>query len=389
MSKRPRGTGSIYAHDGGWRVRVRENGRERAWQRPTYAAAAELLKELRIQREEGTPIRRLERQRPTVNAWLDQWLAQVAMARPRTHPFYSQKVAHVRPLIGTIAIDELDARDIRKTLNDLAAAEVSPTMLHHVYRSLSAACNAAVKERVIARNPCKEIAAPRRAEFEAQTLTVEQAQRLVSVAWHTRLGPLITVALATGMRAGELLALTWHDVDLKNGLLTVNKSVKWLPGGAHQAGSTKTRSSRRTVCVTGVALSALAEQRLYCLEARLAQPSFQNLVFPSVRGTYWIPSGRFVRDFRLLLSQAGCPQIRFHDLRHTAGLFMTRSVGLVVASRVLGHSHPSVTATFYGHAAPEDFSAAASAMSGMLGTASREPLGLDPIIRATAVKLGL
>ena len=87
MKTRARGTGSIYAHDGGWRVRVRENGRERAWQRPTYAAAAELLKELRIQREEGTPLRRLERQRPTVNAWLDEWLAQIAMARPRTHPF--------------------------------------------------------------------------------------------------------------------------------------------------------------------------------------------------------------------------------------------------------------------------------------------------------------
>ena len=276
----------------------------------------------------------------------------------------------MRPLIGSIALDELDARDVRQTLNDLAAAEVSPTMLHHVYRSLSAACNAAVKERVIARNPCKEIAAPRRAGFEAQTLTVEQARRLVDIAWGTRLGPLIVVALSTGMRAGELLALTWNDVDLKNGLLTVNKSVKWLPGGAHQAGSTKTRSSRRTVSVVGIALAALAEQRRYCAGARLAQPSFQNLVFPSVHGTYWIPSGRFVRDFRLLLSQAGCPQIRFHDLRHTAGLFMTRSVGLVVASRVLGHSHPSVTATYYGHAQPEDLSAAASAMSGMLGTAS-------------------
>ncbi len=64
MSKRARGTGSIYAHDGVWRVRIRENGRQRAWQRPTYVAAAELLKELRIQREEGVPVRRLDNHRP-------------------------------------------------------------------------------------------------------------------------------------------------------------------------------------------------------------------------------------------------------------------------------------------------------------------------------------
>src|SRR4029077_16132814 len=127
----------------------------------------------------------------------------------------------------------------------------------------------------------------------------------------------------------------------------------------HQAGATKTRSSRRSVRVVGIALDALAEQRHRCVEATLAAEvppivGGRDLVFPSVHGTYWIPSGRFVRDFRLLLSQAGCPRIRFHELRHTAGLFMTRSVGLVVASRVLGHSHPSVTATFYGHAAQED-----------------------------------
>jgi integrase len=368
VHRRARGTGSIYAYDGGWRVRIRENGRDRAWQRRTYAAAAELLKEIRIQREEGTPMRRLDNQRLTVNGWLDEWLAQVAMARPRTHPFYVQKLAHVRPSLGSVYMDELDARDIRKALTDLGSSGLSPTMLHHVYRSLSAALNAATKEHRIARNPCAEVAAPRRAEFEARTLTVEQAQRLVELAWDTRLGPLITVALSTGMRAGELLALTWDDVDVKAGVLTVNKSVKWLPGGAHRSGSTKTRSSRRAVRVEGIALEALAEQRHRCAEALLASPIGEglNLVFPSVHGTYWIPSGRFVRDFRTLLSQAGCPQIRFHDLRHTAGLFLTRSVGLVVASRVLGHSHPSVTATFYGHAAQEDFSAAAHAMSALI-----------------------
>jgi integrase len=211
--------------------------------------------------------------------------------------------------------------------------------------------------------------APKRASFEAKTLTAEQCQRLIEVSWNTRLGPLIAVALSTGMRAGELLALTWDDVDLVQGLITVNKSAHRIAGGVSNAGPTKTRSSRRTVQVVGVAVEALEEQRRRCVEARLVKPRLArlNLVFPGELSDYQVPSGSFVREYRAQLSRAGCPQIRFHDLRHTAGLFLTRSVGLVVASRVLGHSHPSVTATFYGHALQEDFTAAARAMNGMLG----------------------
>lgn len=89
-----------------------------------------------------------------------------------------------------------------------------------------------------------------------------------------------------------------------------------------------------------------------------------------------IPSGGFVREFRSLLIRADCPRIRFHDLRHTAGLFLTRSVGIVVASRMLGHSDPGITARLYGHAQAEDFTAAARAMGELLTPAVSEPPSL-------------
>jgi integrase len=369
VHRRARGTGSIYASGSGWRVRIRENGRERTWQVPTHEAGRALLKEVLIEREQGVSVRRLADHRLTLNEWLDEWLAQAALSRPRTHPFYRQKLDHVRPLLGNVAMDEIDSRDIRKTLAGLDAVGMSATMLQHVYRSLSTALNAAAEERRISRNPCSGVAVPHRSEFEATTLTVEQAQRLVDLAWDTRLGPLITVALSTGARAGELLGLTWDDLDLERGLITITKTVQWKAGGQHQAGHTKTRSSRRTVRIVGTAIEALEEQRRRCVEARLARPGLArlNLVFPPSRGNYMVPSGAFVRDFRLLLSRAGCPQIRFHDLRHTAGLFLTRSVGLVVASRILGHADPGITARFYGHAAPEDLTTAANAMSALIG----------------------
>jgi integrase len=354
----PRGGGSIIQYQGRWRVRVRWQGKEQTWMADTPEAARALLDEKLALRDEITS------GRLTLNGWLDEWLAQMAMARPRTHPFYRQKLAHVRPKVGSTVLTQLDSRAIRLALGELQDEGMSPTMLHHVFKSLSSSLNAAVAEQRLASNPCHAIAAPRKSQFEAATLTVEQAQRLIAVAWDTKMGPLLTVALSTGMRAGELLALTWDDVDLGSGQITVNKSVQWKARGRHVVGPTKTRSGRRAVKVEGPALAALIEQRRRTLDADY------DLVFPSIRGTYLVPQGRFVRDFRELLATSECPRIRFHDLRHTAGLFFTRSVGVVVASRILGHADPSITARYYGHAQQEDFTAAASAMSALIGGAA-------------------
>jgi site-specific recombinase XerC len=136
--------------------------------------------------------------RLTLDAWLDEWLAQMAMARPRTHPFYRQKLAHVRPHLGSTVLTELDGRAIRLALADLRGAGMSGSMLHHVYRSLGAALNAAVAEQRLDRNPCQGITAPRRSEFEATTLTVEQSQRLLAVARDTKMGPLAELDWRTG-----------------------------------------------------------------------------------------------------------------------------------------------------------------------------------------------
>lgn len=300
----------------------------------------------------------------------------MAMARPRTHPFYSQKLGQLRPYLGRLLLADLEPRDVRLALAALQGAGASATMLNHGYVTLSSCLRAAVKERRLMHNPCADIPTPKRTQFEAITLTVEQSQRLVAVAWDTRLGPLIVVALSTGMRAGELLALTWDDVD--GGLVTVNKTVQWLPHGQHRSGPPKTRSARRTVRIEGPALEALQAQRQRCVRLRLQATAWQdrNLVFPSQSGSYLVPSGAFVREFRSLLSRADCPRIRFHDLRHTAGLFMTRSVGLVVTSRVLGHADPAITARYYGHAQSEDFTAAARAMGKLLG--GSVPLDIAP-----------
>jgi len=307
----------------------------------------------------------------TLNAWLDEWLAQMTLARPRTVLFYRQKLAHIRPRLGDAQLAELQPRDIRLALGAMAGDGMTPTMLSHIHRTLSTALYAAKRERLIVGNPGADVARPSRADFEARTLTVEQARRLVELCWGAKLGPLVIVALSTGMRSGELLALTWDDIDLVAGEITVNKTVNWArqAGEEHRPGRPKTRSARRTVRIEGPPVAALTEQRERCHAMRLVASEWveHNLVFPAMEGGYMAPTGRFMQHYHALLSQAGCPRIRFHDLRHTAGLFLTRSVGVVVASRILGHASPTITMSLYGHAQQQDYAAASHAMSGMLG----------------------
>jgi len=306
----------------------------------------------------------------SLNAWLDEWLAQMTLARPRTVAFYTSKAEHIRPRLGEMCLEAIQPRDIRVALGAMAAEGMSPTMLNHVHRTLSTALYAARRERLIPDNPGADVAKPRRADFEARTLTAEQAKRLVTVARGSRLGPLVTLALATGMRSGELLALTWDDVDTDAGLVRVSKTVQWSrqAGGEHRPGPTKTRSARRTVQIEGPAVDALAEQRRRGEAMRVLAPGWveRGLVFPASQGGYLAPTGGFVREFRALLARADCPRIRFHDLRHTSGLLLTRSVGLVVASRILGHADPGITARLYGHAQQQDYAAASRAMAGVL-----------------------
>jgi integrase len=374
--------GSIYQlKNGTWRLRFSHGGRIKEWQAPNKRAAETLRwRKLRLL-DAGVDIwsaeRRQGRRSPSMgmhppevvqpgslSAWFDEWLQTVALAHPRSLPMYRQKLAHLRPELGSVQLTDLGSRDIRPALTRLADAGMSPPMLRHVFTALSTALNGAVADERIPGNPCRGIATPKKPHFEAKTLTTEQAQRLIDVAWDTRMGPLLAVALSTGMRLGELMALTWADVDLASGRIRVNKSVQWNPRGLHTVGSTKTRSGRREVLVLGRALTALVEQRARTLDKL---DTSVDLVFPARDGGYWSMQGRATVYFQALLTQADCPRIRFHDLRHTAGLFLTRSVGVVVASRILGHADPSITARYYGHAQPEDFTAAARAISVLIG----------------------
>jgi integrase len=168
---------------------------------------------------------------------------------------------------------------------------------------------------------------------------------------------LYSLAMATGLRQGELLGLAWDDLDLDTGSLTVRRTLQRY-GGAFHLDPPKTKRSRRTLSVSLPLVAALKVHRKRQLEERLRagnlwQGETWRLVFLSETGEpMWHTTIR--NRLREALGRAGLPMMRFHDMRHAAATYMlAQGVSLRTAMEVLGHSTIAVTANTYSHVMPE------------------------------------
>jgi integrase len=220
-----------------------------------------------------------------------------------------------------------------------------------LYQSLEAA----VRRRRIAYNVCRDVALPRVERQEMLTLSAEQAQWLLVTAKGHRLEALLTLALTTGMRRGELLALQWKDIDWKGGSLQVRRSMNRYAGQGFKVSEPKTKQSRRKITLPVFVLEVLKEHRTRQLEERLqAGPAWEDhgLVFGNAYGNFLNPS-HLGTDFHILLKKAKLPMIRFHDLRHTAAsLLLKMNVSPKMVQEILGHSDIGMTLGIYSHVLP-------------------------------------
>ncbi|TAK59369.1 MAG: site-specific integrase, partial [Dehalococcoidia bacterium] len=210
---------------------------------------------------------------------------------------------------------------------------------------------------------------PRSCQPEITTLSREQARALLSAARHDRFEALYVLALTTGMRQGELLALRWRDIDLDTCCLNVRGSLQRSTLGL-AIGDPKTRKSRRRIELSAAAVEALSRHQQQQERERLDQgPAWQEqgLVFANELGRPMEAGNLVRRSFRPLLRAAGLPRIRFHDLRHTAAtLLMGQNVPPKVVSEMLGHSQVGITLDLYSHVTPTMQRQATAAMDALL-----------------------
>ena len=312
-------------------------------------------------------------QREMTGAYLVRWLeAAKPTMRPRTWQGYSLIVrVHLAPAIGAIPLVRLGPADVQRMVNDAVTGGRKPQTVRNVHAVLRRALNQAVRWGVLPRNVATMVDLPRSRRYEAPVLTSEGARAVLAAVEGDRIGPVVVVTLATGMRQGEALGLRWSDVDLEAGQLTIRQTLQ-RAGTRPLYSEPKTSRSRRTIVLPAAAVAALRAQRSRQLQERLMAGSRwqdSGLVFTSGIGTPMMP-GDLTKRLQRLLADAGLPRLRYHDLRHgTASLLTAQGIHPRTIMEILGHSTIAVTMNTYAHFAPALQREAASSLDAVLGSA--------------------
>jgi integrase len=379
--RRGRNEGSIFQRaDGRWCAQLDlgwQNGRRarKYIYGATAAAVRDSLLTARTDKSKGLPVA-IERQ--TVSQFLQRWLEDAVKpsVRPLTHEQYCQHVKlYLGPLLGHNRLDKLAPHHVRAFLKRKLEDGLAPRTVELSLVILRKALGQAVNDGVLARNAAKLVDGPRVQRFEGQTLSPQEARTFLDAAAGERHEALYAAALVIGLRMGEALGLRWEDINLERRTLTVNRILERIgrgTGSTLQFVEPKTSRSRRTVTLPELAARALRAHRVRQLEERLAAgPHWRDfgLVFPTTIGTPLEPHSLH-DDFKRILTKAGLPEIRFHDLRHSAAsLMLAQGIPLRSIQEILGHSSISLTANLYAHVGEQLKREAADAMDKILGRA--------------------
>jgi integrase len=290
----------------------------------------------------------------TVREWLDLWVATTrAEVAPKTHERYAEIVrVYLIPGLGHIRLQRLAPADIQRAYNEFPR-DPSPRSRRHIHRILKSALKRAVEQQALARNPADAITRLPKVERQPiTTLTAAQSRTLLDAIRHTTTYWLVLIALATGMRRGEILALRWGNLDLDRGVVRVVESLEHTRQGGLRFKSTKTDRARRAVTLPRFALDELRRWKPAQATQLLAlgvKQGPKTLVCARQDGEPKQPES-LTHEFTYLIAKAGVPKVRFHDLRHShATQLLAEGVHPKIVQERLGHSTITVTMDLYSH----------------------------------------
>ena len=291
---------------------------------------------------------------------MTDWLEQTHKhsIRARTYERYEEAIRlHLIPVLGKYRLQKFSAQHVQAFYARMTDEGLSPSTVIYYHSVLYNTLSTVVKWGLVPRNVCDLVTPPRKARFEIQPFTPAQVQSFIDAIGGHKWEALYT--LATGMRQGELLGLKWQDINFATGTLQVRRILTRVPSRTTVKvfieAEPKTQHSRRSITIASFALESLQKHRLRQEEARLkADECWQDhdYVFCTLTGTHLRPN-HVVDKFKKLLKKAELPDIRFHDLRHSAAtLLLGLGIHPKVVQELLGHTQISMTMDIYSHVLP-------------------------------------
>lgn len=299
----------------------------------------------------------IEPSKLTVGDWLDEWMLtyQVDAAEGTRSKYQTDILVSIKPHIGKVKLQALDAHQIQKMINSLKVNHARKSLVC-VKSVLHAALQQAYINGYIAVNPADKVVIPKggNAKKEINPLTQKQIDDFLAVIRGSEYEMLFRVALFTGMREGEVMGLQWDNIDFDNGIITIDHQLKRTKNAEYYLDETKTHEIRKIKPAASV-MKLLAQQKKIQAERRLragelwCEGKFPGLVFTNEYGKHY-GKNTVYHNVQKLAAKIGANGFRFHDLRHTFAVsYLVAGGDIYSLSKVLGHSNIKITCDLYLH----------------------------------------
>lgn len=354
--RRKHGEGTLFKRaDGRWQASfIASNGKRKyfyAWK------SSEALEKMRKAMQEDLSGLLGSGKRMLMKDYLPQWLEVVAKPQIFSGTYVQYKSTlnkHLLPAFGSIMVHKLTVQQVQSFYAQKLEEGLAPGTVIFMHGVLHMVLVNAVSWGLISHNVTDKAKMPKRVRRDYRTLNLEEAKVLVTFARASRLEALLLMALTTAMRRGELLGLRWSDIDFENKTLQLRRALRRVRHVGFVVKEPKTKAGRRRIMLADFAIEALKRHKRLQEERREKSTDWSdlNLVFPNTRGGYWDPD-HMVDVFKKMLTSAQLPQIRFHDLRHSAAtLLLAMGVHPKLVQDLLGHSTVGITMDTYSHVLP-------------------------------------
>jgi integrase len=294
--------------------------------------------------------------RITTAEFLDKWDADFAALNvtAKTRERYLQLIRNqIKPYIGGLQMQKLRPVHLADLYGKLCKAGLSARTAGHVHRLLHRVLGHATMWGIVQQNVAALVKPPKVDDVEILILTAEQVGRLLRHVDGRTLRPILALALATGARRGELLALRIGDFDADASTIRIARSIEQTKAGGLRLKPPKTRNGRRLIAIPKSMAGELRTHIVKMQEQRLALglggAGPDDLLFPTwdgrVRSPHWL-----TQKFAQVMMVLKIKGVTLHALRHThASQLIAAGVDVLTISRRLGHGSPAITLAVYGH----------------------------------------
>lgn len=364
------GVGFTQRKDGRYECRVTLNGKRKTFYHKNLSDLRKTVNDAKYEAEHGICG---NNEKLTLDDWHKIWREtyKVGHVKGTTLQRYDEYYkAHIKDNLGGFLLNDLKPTMIQGFINQLDQKGLATGTIQYIRTILSNILEFAVQDDLIIKNPCSHLQIPKKPQKVKTALTQEEQNRFLQESkLHSSYYPIFFTALFTGMRVNEILALTWDDVNFKQGTISINKTLVTLKNKfAFQ--TPKTTSSKRVIPLKTELKTLLANHKIDQNNLKTNHPErwkpldcFDNLIFTSRKGTpiMYNASNAGIKRIIDRINKTELPPkdkkterfmeyFSMHTLRHT---FATRcfeeGIAPKIVQEILGHSNIAMTMDIYTH----------------------------------------